>query len=177
MKTLGYIAAALFIATVYAANWMIQKWGPVPVGFGLEAPAGVFAVGIAFGLRDVVDRQLGRAAVIGCIIVGAAFSYWLGAGDTIPGGHLSIALASGLAFLLSESADLAVYEPLRRKGWMPAVVASNIVGVLVDSFLFLTLAFGSLAFFWGQVVGKLWLTALAVVVIGLVARRRKVALA
>ena len=42
---------------------------------------------------------------------------------------------------------------------------SNTVGLMVDSALFLWLAFGSLAFFWGQVVGKAWMTLLAVVVI------------
>ena len=36
------------------------------------------------------------------------------------------------------------------------------MGTLVDSALFLWLAFGSLAFLSGQVVGKLWMTALAV---------------
>lgn len=163
----GLIAAALFVATVYAANWAIQTYGLVPVGFGLMAPAGVYFVGLAFTLRDTVHRLLGRWAVVGCVLVGAALSYLIAP---------SFALASGVAFLVSELADLSVYEPLRVKGWLPAVVASNVVGVVVDSMLFLWLAFGSLAFLEGQVVGKLWMTALAVAVIAL-ARRRKVVLA
>lgn len=163
MKPLGYVAAALFVATVWLANWAIQRWGPVPVGFGLMAPAGVYFVGLAFTLRDVVHRILGRWVVVGCILAGAALSYFISP---------AFAVASGVAFLVSESADLAVYEPIRRKGWLPAVVASNVVGVVVDSFLFLTIAFGSLEFFWGQVVGKLWMTAIAVAVIALVQRRR-----
>jgi uncharacterized PurR-regulated membrane protein YhhQ (DUF165 family) len=77
----------------------------------------------------------------------------------------SLAFASGVAFLVSESADFAIYTPLRESNWIGAVVASNVVGVLVDSWLFLTLAFHSLHFFWGQVVGKLWVTALAVVIL------------
>ena len=52
--------------------------------------------------------------------------------------------AQNHAFLVSELADLAVYEPIRKRGWLPAVVASNIVGICVDSALFLWLAFGSL---------------------------------
>jgi len=36
---------------------------------------------------------------------------------------------------------------------------------VVDSALFLWLAFGSLAFLSGQIVGKLWMTALTVVII------------
>lgn len=164
MRILGAVAALLFVGTVYAANWAIQKWGPVPVGFGLMAPAGVYFVGLAFTLRDIVHRTLGRWAVVGCIVVGAALSYLIAP---------SFALASGVAFLVSEFADLSVYEPLRKKGWLPAVAASNVVGAFVDSFLFLTIAFGSLEFFWGQVVGKLWMTALAVVVIAIAQRRRR----
>lgn len=165
MKALGWVALAAFIATVYAANYAVTHWGIVSVGFGLSAPAGVYFVGLAFTLRDIVHRSLGRYAVIGTILVGSALSYWLGAGATIPGGHVSLALASGLAFLVSELSDLSVYEPLRKRGWLPAVLASNVVGLVVDSALFLWLAFGSLAFFWGQCVGKAWMTLLAIVVL------------
>ena len=39
----------------------------------------------------------------------------------------------GTAFLLSELADFAVYTPLAERRWLTAVVASNIVGTIVDS--------------------------------------------
>ena len=165
MRYLGIISAAAFVATVWAANYALKHWGIVPVGFGLEAPAGVYAAGIAFTLRDIVHRSLGPFAVIGAIIVGAALSYWLGASASIPGGHVSIALASGTAFLLSELADLSVYEPIRQRGWLPAVLASNVVGLVVDSALFLILAFGSLGLLWGQIVGKAWMTLAAILVL------------
>jgi queuosine precursor transporter len=76
------------------------------------------------------------------------------------------ALASGTAFLLSELADFSVYTPLRQHYWIGAVVASNVVGLVVDSALFLMLAFGSLEFLTGQVVGKAWITLLAVIALG-----------
>lgn len=164
-RAIGLLAAVLFVATVWAANYAVKEWGLVPVGFGLEAPAGVYFVGIAFTLRDVVHRALGRRVVVACIVVGASLSWLLEANTTIPGGVVSLAVASGIAFLLSELADLAVYEPIRARGWLPAVVLSNIAGILVDSALFLWLAFGSLAFFEGQVVGKAWMTALALPII------------
>lgn len=179
MKWIGALAAALYVGTVWAANYAVQHWGIVPVGFGLHAPAGVYFVGLAFTLRDVVHRIYGRAVVIAAIIVGAALSYWVSNTVTIPGGHVNLALASGLAFLLSETADLSVYEPLRKRGWLPAVAASNVVGLAVDSALFLWLAFGSLAFFWGQVVGKAWMTVLAIIVLAALRKipMRRVALA
>ncbi|NJO83647.1 MAG: VUT family protein [Blastochloris sp.] len=130
--------------------------GVVPVGFGLMAPAGVYFAGLAFSLRDGLQETLGRRWTVVAIVLGALVSAGLSA---------QLALASGLAFLFSELADFAVYTPLRRRGWLGAVVTSNLVGVIVDSALFLWLAFGSLEFLPGQIVGKLWMTALAVAVI------------
>lgn len=170
MKRIGLTAFFGFIAVIVLANWAINRFGVVGVGFGLLAPAGVYFVGLAFTLRDILHRTLGRYVVIAAIVVGALISYWISGAGTIPGGKVSIAVASGIAFLISEASDLAIYEPLRTRGWLPAVVASNIVGLFVDSILFLWLAFGSLAFLWGQVVGKAWMTLLAVSLI-LVANR------
>lgn len=152
MRPLGYLCAALYIATVFAANWAIQTYGLVPVGFGLMAPAGVYFVGVAFTLRDATQELLGRWVVIGCILVGALLSFLVAP---------TFAIASGAAFLASETADLAVYTPLRERNWLGALVASNIVGLVVDSILFLWLAFSSLRFLDGQIVGKAWMTLLA----------------
>ena len=69
-------------------------------------------------------------------------------------------LASAVAFLLSELADLAVYTPLQRRRFMPAVLASSLVGLVVDSAVFLYLAFGNLDYLAGQVVGKAWMVLL-----------------
>jgi queuosine precursor transporter len=55
-----------------------------------------------------------------------------------------------------------VYVPLRRRGWTLAVLASNAAGLVVDSVLFLALAFGSLEFLPGQIVGKAWMTLAAI---------------
>lgn len=170
MKLVGVTSAVLFVGTVFAANYAIKHFGTVPVGFGLVAPAGVYFAGLAFTLRDTVHRALGHTWVIAAILVGAVVSYLIDDAATIPGGHVSIAVASGVAFLASELADLTVYTPLRKRGWLPAVMASNAVGLVVDSALFLWLAFGSFAFLPGQVVGKAWMTAAALVVL-LVLRR------
>ena len=159
-----YLITALFIASVAAANWAIVTFGLVPVGFGLTAPAGVYFAGLTFSLRDALHESGGRRWVLGAIIGGAALSIALSSP--------SLALASGVAFLASELADYAVYAPLRRRSWVGAVVLSNTVGAVVDSALFLWLAFGSLEFLAGQIVGKLWMTAL--VVAGIWLYRKKV---
>ena len=56
---------------------------------------------------------------------------------------------------------MLVYTPLAERHFLGAVTASNVVGTVVDSALFLWLAFGSLALIEGQVVGKLLMTAVA----------------
>lgn len=168
MKALGIAALAGYVAVIVLANWAVEHYGAVGVGFGLVAPAGVYFAGLAFTLRDVLHRTLGRSVVVAAIVVGAVVSFAVSDSFLVPGGLVSIAWASGVAFLVSELADLAVYEPVRRHGWAPAVAASNVVGLFVDSLLFLWLAFGSLAFLWGQVVGKAWVTALAIAVLAVI---------
>ncbi len=135
----------------------------VPVGFGLEAPAGVYFAGLAFTFRDLVQERFGRSWTLGAILVGAGLSALVSP---------QFALASGAAFLFSELADFAVYTPLRKRHWLGAVVASNAVGLVVDSALFLGLAFGSFAFLPGQVVDKAWMTLLAVALLWAWRRKR-----
>jgi queuosine precursor transporter len=168
----GAIFLALFCLTIPAANWMIGHVGTVcvlsgpcliPVAPGIMAPSGVLMVGAALVLRDLVQRRLGVAFGIGAIIVGAAIS----AGLAPP----ALVLASATAFLLSEFADFTVYTPLARRRLVTAVVASSIVGLMVDSIVFLWLAFGSLEFLLGQIVGKLWMVLLAVPFVAYLRRR------
>lgn len=168
MNRIGLAAAAGYIATIFAANWLIVHVGIVPVGFGLMAPAGVYAVGVAFTLRDIVQRTLGREATILAILVGAGLSYLVSP---------AFAAASAAAFLLSELADFAVYTPLERRSWLGAVALSNTVGLVIDSVLFLWLAFGSLQFLPGQIVGKAEMTLLAVVLLAVIRPRLKTATA
>ncbi|HYY81773.1 MAG TPA: VUT family protein [Actinomycetes bacterium] len=149
----GLVALAGYVATIFAANWAIVRYGLVPVGFGLTAPAGVWFAGLAFTLRDLTQRSLGAATVVLAIVAGAALSALVAP---------RFALASGTAFLFSEFADFAVYTPLERSRWLAAVALSNTVGLVVDSALFLWLAFGSLDLLAGQVVGKLLMTVAAV---------------
>ena len=149
----GYLWLAVFIGTVFGANWAITEYGIIGVGFGLAAPAGVFFAGLAFTCRDLLHETLGRAAVVVAILAGAFLSWWI---------EPTFAVASGVAFLTSEALDYAVYAPLRARGWLRAVTASNAVGLVADSALFLWLAFGSLDFIEGQLVGKAYMTAVAI---------------
>lgn len=83
-------------------------------------------------------------------------------------------LASVLALVMAELADLTVSAPLRAKRLWLAVLLSGVVGAAVDSAVFLWVAFGSLDFIAGQIVGKLWMTLIAAVVLA-IGRRRSAA--
>jgi uncharacterized PurR-regulated membrane protein YhhQ (DUF165 family) len=122
----GYIGATL------AANLTTAHFGLIPVGLGLVTTAGTYFAGLVLALRDLVHDLAGRVAVYGCIAVGALAS------ATTAGPRLAI--ASGVAFAVSETVDLLVYTPLRRRGWIRAVLASNAAGAIVDTLLFLHLA-------------------------------------
>lgn len=163
--------AIAFIATVWLSNWTLETYGVISV-LGVEFASGVLWVGVAFGLRDALHETAGRWWVAGCIVIGAALSWVLSDGATIPGGVTSIAVASGAAFLLSETADACIYDPLRHRHWQLAVIASNAVGAVVDSALFLWLAFGSLDFLAGQVAAKVAMIALALPIVWWVRNRR-----
>lgn len=162
-----------FIGAIWLANWLLAHWGTVrfpggpwlvpvwpgwltPSGNPIYAPSGVLAIGAGFTLRDLVQRRLGVRVAVVAIVLGAALSALL---DT------SLALASGAAFLLAETLDLFVYTPLQRRHLVGAVIASNIVGIVADSIVFLSIAFGSLDLLKGQVIGKAWMTLFAIPIV------------
>jgi uncharacterized PurR-regulated membrane protein YhhQ (DUF165 family) len=168
----GVLFLVLFALTIPTANWLIGHVGTVcrpegpcliPVAPGLTAPSGVLMIGLALVLRDLVQRRLGLFAALGAIIAGAVLSAWLA--------PPAIVIASAAAFLLSELADLLVYTPLQRRGFVRAVILSSLAGLVVDSAVFLYLAFGSLDFLLGQIVGKAWMVLLAIPFVHWVRRR------
>lgn len=168
----GFLFLAAFGLCIPAANWLIGHAGTVcvpqgpcliPVAPGLMAPSGVLMIGLALVLRDLVQRRLGVLWAVAAILAGAALSALLA--------PPALVLASAAAFLISEFADLAVYTPLQRNRFMAAVIASSLVGLLVDSAVFLYLAFGSLQYLPGQVVGKAWMVLLSLPMIAWLRRR------
>ncbi len=169
---IGVLCFAAFVATVPAANWMIGHVGTaclpdgpcvLPVAPGIVAPSGVLMIGLALVLRDVVQRLLGAAWGLAAIAAGGLVSAAIA--------PVALVVASVAAFLLSELADFAIYTPLARRRLVLAVAASGVAGALIDSAVFLHLAFGSLDFIVGQVLGKVWMTAAALPMIALLRAR------
>jgi uncharacterized PurR-regulated membrane protein YhhQ (DUF165 family) len=155
LRAEGFVFLAAYMACIPVANWLIQHVGTVcppdgpcliPVAPGLMAPSGVLMAGLALVLRDLVQRRLGVTHGLAAIGAGTLISAALAPAPLV--------VASAVAFLLSELADFAIYTPLQQRGLVLAVAASSLVGLVADSLLFLWLAFGSLDFLSGQIVGK-----------------------
>lgn len=154
MKHPGTLALTAYTSSILAANWLTTRYGLVPVAPGLATTAGTYAAGAALLLRDVVQDTLGRAWVLAGILAGAILTLAISP---------VLAVASAAAFLAAELADMAVYTPLRERGWARAVLASGAVGAIVDTLLFLWLAGFPITTttVGGQLVGKvLWATLL-----------------
>ncbi|MEE4211699.1 MAG: queuosine precursor transporter [Parvularcula sp.] len=134
---------------------------------------GAFTYPLAFLVNDVTNRIHGperaRTVVLAGFAVGLACSL---VGTQIQGAFgplvtLRIALASATAFLVAQMLDIAVFARLRGGRWYVAPLASSVIGSVVDTALFFTLAFAAVLTFpaaWGDVawaqeptaVGPLW---------------------
>lgn len=166
----GLPLLAIYVGSVVTANYVTAHYGLVPVGFGLMATAGTWAIGGAILTRDLLQDALGRWVVLAAIVAGAGLSWALS--------NERLAVASGVTFLLAEGLEFLVYTPLRRRvgfatpRWSGVVSVANVTGAVADTLIFLQLAgFGlSGSIVAGQMVGKLWIT-LGVVALAPMVRR------
>ena len=134
---------------------------------------GAFTYPLAFLVTDVSNRLYGAGQARTVVLAGFAVGLMCSlvgtqiVGEFGPLVTLRIALASGTAFLAAQLLDLGIFSALRDRDWYVAPLASSVVGSIVDTALFFTIAFaGFLAFpeSWGDVswaseptaVGPLW---------------------
>ncbi|NVO22516.1 queuosine precursor transporter [Donghicola mangrovi] len=114
---------------------------------------GAFTYPVAFLVTDLMNRFYGAAAArkvvlagfvtgIICSLIGS--QVMLEFGPAVP---LRIGVASGIAFLIAQMLDISVFDRLRRGIWWKAPLASTVVGSIVDTALFFSIAFsGSISF-------------------------------
>jgi len=154
------VLGTLFLLCIPAANLLIQHVGTtcitngpclIPIAPGLMAPSGVLLIGLALALRDALQQHASSRVVFGCIVGGGLLSLLFS--------PPALAIASALAFLLSELADWAVYSRLRQRGLHAAILLSGLVGAVLDSLLFGLLAFGTIKWSAGLVLAKLYASA------------------
>lgn len=157
-RATGWVSLAAFVTCVPAANWLISHIGTVcvpdgpcliPVWPGILAPSGVLLAGLSFVLRDLVQEMLGLLWAIAAVLVGGVLAGLIASPV--------LAVASVAAFLIAEMVDLLVFTRLRRRGLVIASVASSVIGLLLDSFIFVQIAFGNPDYTIGQSIGKAWM--------------------
>ncbi|MDF2797374.1 MAG: beta-carotene 15,15-monooxygenase [Devosia sp.] len=170
-RPLGAIAIVAFVLTVPAANWMVLNVGStcfphgpcvIPVWPGVLAPSGVALAGLSLVLRDLVQEEVGVRWAFAAVLVGAIIAALVASPQ--------LAVASAGAFLVAELADLLIYTALRRRGLFVASLASSMVGLLLDSLIFLLVAFGSIDLLLGQSLGKAWMVLAATPILFLIRR-------
>lgn len=172
-KQIGWVAWAAFLLTIPLANYSIRHWGtpsPFPGGphtidvLWWTVPSGTAFIGLSFVLRDLAQITLGRALTWVAIAVGALLSWWLA--------DATIAVASAVAFLWSESTDALVFTPLANRGrFALGVWVSGVLASVVDSVLFLWIAFDSTHGWWDLFVVKSLFVLIASPIVFLIRRR------
>ncbi|MEM8811543.1 MAG: VUT family protein [Pseudomonadota bacterium] len=136
-------------AVVVASNYLVQF--PVHIRIGNIDLAdlltwGAFTYPAAFLVTDLTNRRFGPVAARRVVYVGFAVAVLLSILLASP----RIAIASGTAFLIAQTLDVFVFDRLRGGGpWWRAPLASSVLGSLVDTGLFFTLAFAAAFVFLG----------------------------
>jgi queuosine precursor transporter len=131
---------AAMVAVVVASNMLVQ----VPVG-GMVGNVnladlltyGAFTYPLAFLVTDLANRSQGPATarfiVLAGFVVAVLLSVWLATPR--------IAVASGTAFLVGQLLDISVFNRLRNASWWVAPWIASVVGSIVDTAIFFSLAF------------------------------------
>ena len=167
------LLAAAFVAGTPTANWMMSSVGTVcipngpcllPVGFGLMAPSGVFVIGLLLVLRDRLQHLAGKRTITLCIAAGCALAF-----ATSP---THLAVASSVAFGLSELLDWLVYSKTRKASIAGAVLLSGALAAVIDSVVFSWLAFGEVKWAAGLILAKFYASLLAAALLTISVRRR-----
>ena len=136
----------LYIGSIVVANLGFTYIPMIPLPGGeMFAPMSLL-VGFIFVWRDMAQRELGHQVLV-AMIIGAVLSYFLA--DPF------IAVASVVAFAISELVDWAVYS-YTKKPIRDRILYSSAIGTPVDSAVFmLMLGFFSWYGFLIMVVSKM----------------------
>ena len=164
-----------YIVSIMLGNLTVAYFGIVTWFGWLVFPAGAIFIGLTFSARDFVQREFGHqktwyfmlSTTVLTVAMGMILSH-------LPIPLWKVALASGVAFLVSEAIDWSVFYFLK-KDIIWRICISNIFSTPIDSILFVGIAFGSYSFLappvYGQTIVK-YLSGLLVIPIIIWNRKR-----
>ncbi len=141
---LFFILSGLMGLIVILSNYLVQ----FPVQFlGLEnlLTYGAFSYPITFLITDLANRAFGKKIAKRIVYIGFVIGVLLTVlvstnfSDLI---SIRIAIGSGVAFFVAQNIDVSIFDKLRKnKLWFVAPFSSSIVGSIIDTFLFFSIAF------------------------------------
>ena len=141
------LSMALFVT---ASNFLVQY----PINFfGMKEflTYGAFTYPVTFLITDLSNRRYGkfvaRKIVYMGFILGVLLTLFFSTNfsDLI---SIRIAIGSGSAFLFAQLLDVQIFDKLRSKIWFAAPFTSSLIGSLVDTFLFFSIAFYGTGINW-----------------------------
>lgn len=164
-RTLALPVAAM-IAVVVVSNVLVQY----PLNDWLTW--GALTYPVAFFVTDLTNRIHGPAAARRIVRWGFVFAVAISAALSTP----RIAAASGAAFLAAQLLDVTVFNRLRRRSWWQAPLAASLVGSVIDTALFFSIAFAGSGLPWttwatGDVAVKIGMALVMLAPYGGIVRR------
>ncbi len=146
-----FFTLSLFMGiVVIASNYLVQ----FPVKFyDLEnlLTYGAFSYPITFLITDLANRAFGKKIARYIVLVGffigiiLTFLVSTNFEDLI---SIRIAIGSATAFFIAQNLDVNIFDKLRNKSWYVAPLTSSILGSIIDTFLFFSIAFYSTGLPW-----------------------------
>lgn len=134
------IFGILYLASILLANVLVYYFGILEFG-PLMFPAGAVVIGMTFSLRDLVQKEYGKWKcwywTFAACAVSVIFSW-------------ELALASSLAFMVSEAVDWTVFT-YSKGNLKTRMLLSNLFGTPLDSLVFVPLVFG---WAWPAILGQ-----------------------
>lgn len=122
--------ALLYLLAIVGINYGFEHTSVVHISASMVWPPMSIAAGLVFVLRDYAQRSVGARPVVLWMLAGALLSYFLASP--------AIALASLMAFVVSEVVDWVVYT-VSRRSFTQRVLISSLVSAPIDSVVFLYL--------------------------------------
>ena len=140
---LFYKLSLIMGLVVVFSNYLVQF--PVKY-FGLNEilTYGAFSYPVTFLITDLANRAYGKSVARKVVYVGFTIGVLLtlfvstNFSDII---SIRVAIGSGVAFFIAQNLDVQIFDFLRKKIWFVAPLVSSILGSLVDTFLFFSIAF------------------------------------
>lgn len=135
---LPWMMVLAMMLIVASANYLVQ----FPVNDWLTW--GAITYPLSYFVTDLANRLRGPAVARRVVWVGFALAVVLSAWLAGP----RIAMASGIAFLMSQMLDIRVFDRLRDCDWWQPPLFSSVIGSALDTLVFFALAFYATGLPW-----------------------------